>query len=111
AGESLEAAVIREISEEAGVPVTDPVYLGSQPWPFPRSLMLGYRARVADGVDPEDATADGEEIVELRWFTREQLRASEGEIILPGASSIAHWLIEAWLVADGGPGQGGRESM
>ncbi|MGO2659650.1 NAD(+) diphosphatase [Mycetocola reblochoni] len=106
AGESLEAAVIREISEEAGVPVVDPVYLGSQPWPFPRSLMLGYRARVADGVDPDGARADGEEILDLRWFTREQLRAIGDEIILPGASSIAHWLIESWLTADGGPGQG-----
>jgi len=96
-GESLEAAVIREVFEESGVAVTNPVYLGSQPWPFPRSLMLGFSAQVAPGFNPENHVADGEEILTLRWFTRDELKASIGEIVLPGKVSIARALIEHWL--------------
>jgi NAD+ diphosphatase len=95
-GESLEAAVIREVFEESGIRVTDPVYLGSQPWPFPASLMLGFTAKV----DPDRAstlTPDGAEILDLRWFSRDELRASRGEILLPGPVSIAHAIIEEWL--------------
>lgn len=98
AGESLEAAVTREVAEEAGVVVEDPVYRGSQPWPFPRSLMLGFRAHTRT---PEAARADGEEISQVRWFTREQLREavrSEG-LQLPGKVSIAHHLIREWYGA------------
>ena len=102
AGESLESAVCREIAEESGVPVENPRYLGSQPWPFPRSMMLGFSARVAAGVDPEALRPDGEEIVDLRWFSRDQLRAEAGTLLLPGTSSIARHLIDLWLVADGG---------
>src|SRR5262249_48347826 len=69
-GESAEMAVVREIAEEAGVVLTDVTYLGSQPWPFPWSLMLGFTARA---VDPGTTRPDGEEISELRWFTREEL--------------------------------------
>jgi NAD+ diphosphatase len=94
-GESLEAAVLREVFEEAGIVVTDPVYLGSQPWPFPASLMVGFRATLAAGQAAE-AHPDGEEILELRWFTREQLAASLGEVLLPGRSSIARAMIEDW---------------
>ena len=96
-GESLEAAVIREVFEESGVVVVNPVYLGSQPWPFPQSLMLGFRAQVAAGFDPENHVADGEEILTLRWFTRAELTASLDEIVLPGKVSIARALIEEWL--------------
>lgn len=96
-GESLEAAVIREVFEESGVVVVNPVYLGSQPWPFPQSLMLGFRAQVAAGFDPENHVADGEEILKLRWFTRAELTASLDEIVLPGKVSIARALIEEWL--------------
>ncbi|MEJ1230868.1 MAG: NAD(+) diphosphatase [Galbitalea sp.] len=95
-GESLEAAVIREVFEESGIRVTDPVYLGSQPWPFPASLMLGFTAIV----DPERTstlTPDGAEILDLRWFSRDELRASRGEILLPGPASIAHAIIEEWF--------------
>jgi NAD+ diphosphatase len=95
-GESLEAAVIREVFEESGIRVADPVYLGSQPWPFPASLMLGFRAMV----DPSRAstlTPDGAEILDLRWFSRDELRASRGEILLPGPTSIAHAIIEEWF--------------
>jgi NAD+ diphosphatase len=95
-GESLEAAVIREIFEESGIWVTDPVYLGSQPWPFPASLMLGFTARV-DLDRASTLTPDGAEILELRWFSRDDLRASRGEIILPGPTSIAHAIIEEWF--------------
>jgi len=98
-GESLEAAVIREVGEEAGLEVVDPEYLGSQPWPFPASLMLGFIAHVAPGADPA-GRPDGEEILELRWFTREELAAARDEIGLPGRSSIARAIIEHWY---GGP--------
>lgn len=96
-GESLEAAVIREVFEESGVVVVNPVYLGSQPWPFPQSLMLGFKATVAAGFDPENHVADGEEILTLRWFTRDELKASLNDIVLPGKVSIARALIEEWL--------------
>jgi NAD+ diphosphatase len=98
-GESLEAAVIREIFEESGINVVDPVYLGSQPWPFPASLMLGFTARVDPAVESQ-LTPDGHEILELRWFTRDELRDALGEILLPGLTSIARSIIERWY---GGP--------
>jgi NAD+ diphosphatase len=95
-GESLEAAVIREVFEESGIRVTDPVYLGSQPWPFPASLMLGFRATV-DREIISTLTPDGAEILDLRWFSRDDLRASRGEILLPGPTSIAHAILEDWF--------------
>lgn len=97
-GESLEQAVVREVAEEAGLVVGDVDYLGSQPWPFPRSLMLGCRAVVRSGA----AVPDGQEILELRWFTRAELReaARTGSVTLPGRVSIAHALIEHWLGED-----------
>ncbi|RLP76467.1 NAD(+) diphosphatase [Mycetocola tolaasinivorans] len=103
AGESLEQAVVREIFEEAGVRVVNPVYRGSQPWPLPRSLMLGYTARVAPDADPASAIPDGEEILDLRWFSRESLRAEATTLTLPGKTSIARALLDDWLIADGGP--------
>jgi NAD+ diphosphatase len=95
-GESLEAAVEREVFEESGIRVTDPVYLGSQPWPFPASLMLGFRA-VVDQNLTSTLTPDGHEILDLRWFSRDDLRASRGEILLPGPTSIAHAIIAEWF--------------
>jgi NAD+ diphosphatase len=95
-GESLEAAVVREVFEESGIRVTDPVYLGSQPWPFPASLMLGFKARV-DLERSSTLTPDGNEILDLRWFSRDDLRASRGEILLPGPTSIAHAILEEWF--------------
>jgi len=100
AGESLESTVVREVAEEAGVQVEAVRYWASQPWPYPCSLMCGFTARVAAGSSPEEARPDGEEIVQVRWFTREQLRESLGEITLPGRSSIARSMIEDWY---GGP--------
>ncbi|TXK19625.1 NAD(+) diphosphatase [Homoserinibacter sp. GY 40078] len=96
-GESLEAAVVREIYEEAGVVVTDPEYRGSQPWPFPASLMLGFEARIAEGTSTEPRP-DGTELRELRWFTRDELTAAaaSGEVTLPGPTSIARAIIDDW---------------
>ncbi|MDM4763516.1 NAD(+) diphosphatase [Galbitalea sp. SE-J8] len=95
-GESLEAAVVREVHEEAGIRVVEPRYLGSQPWPFPASLMLGFRARV----DPAAAelAPDGTEILDLRWFTRDEILA--GVVALPGRASIAHAIIADWAGAE-----------
>lgn len=98
-GESLEAAVEREVFEESGLRVARPRYLGSQPWPFPASLMLGFRAELAEGQAP-DGTPDGEEILELRWFSRDELRAALSDIRLPGPTSIARAIVEDWF---GGP--------
>ncbi|WP_077490031.1 NAD(+) diphosphatase [Sinomonas mesophila] len=94
-GESLEQAVVREIAEEVGVRVTDCQYLGSQPWPFPASLMLGFTARTEDVA----AEPDGAEVVRARWFEREELQAAvlSGEITLPSSISIARALIEHWF--------------
>lgn len=94
-GESLEDAVVREVYEESGVRVTDPVYLGSQPWPFPASLMLGFTARVDDQWAGQ-ALPDGEEILELRWFSRAELRDALPQVLIPGPASIARLLIEHW---------------
>lgn len=96
-GESLESAVIREVWEESGLEVVNPVYRGSQPWPFPASLMLGFSAELAPGADAEAHTADGDEIRHLRWFTRDEIRNPGDDVILPGSSSIARALIEDWL--------------
>lgn len=90
-GESLEHAVVREIREESGVVVDDVTYRGSQPWPFPASLMLGFEARAASG---EAAVIDGE-LEDVQWFSRDDLRA--GRPLLPPPASIAHWLITGWL--------------
>jgi NAD+ diphosphatase len=95
-GETAEAAVIREVKEESGIDVYDARYVGSQPWPFPASLMLGFNAR-SDGGEP--VVGDGE-LEEVRWFTREEVAAaSRGEAAfhLPWEVSIARSLIERWL--------------
>ncbi|WP_274645703.1 NAD(+) diphosphatase [Microbacterium sp. C7(2022)] len=96
AGESAEDAVRRELREECGIRVHTMRYRGSQAWPFPRSFMLGF---LADGIDDNDARADGEEIRTVRWFTRDELRAAfrgDSDIVLPGAASISHALIRGW---------------
>ncbi|WP_298130895.1 NAD(+) diphosphatase [Micropruina sp.] len=94
AGESLEQAVHREVGEETGLRLSAVKYVASQPWPFPRSLMLGFVARAAT----TDIQVDGVEIESARWFTREELTAAvdAGEVGLPGEASIAHRLIADW---------------
>lgn len=93
-GESLEQAVVREIREEVGVRVTGCQYLGSQPWPFPASLMLGFTAVTTDSV----AKPDGVEVTRARWFSREELQEAvlSGEITISSRLSIARSLIEHW---------------
>ena len=98
AGESAEAAVRRELTEETGVVIADHPdavqYLGSQPWPFPASLMLGYHAWAKDTTIKVDET----EIAEANWYSRDELRAAcaSGEIKLPSSISISRRLIERW---------------
>jgi NAD+ diphosphatase len=100
-GESLEEAVAREVREESGVVVTDIEYRSSQPWPFPTSLMLGFRARWADG---EPAVRDGE-LEDVRWCTRDELVS--GAVLLPPREAIARRLIDEWLGREA-PGAAGR---
>ena len=96
-GESIEAAVVREIGEEAGLVVDRVEYVASQPWPFPASLMIGCVARVVAGIDAASMKPDGEEILELRWFSRDEIRTELAGVALPGGSSIARWLLERWF--------------
>lgn len=92
-GESLEAAVRREVREEVGVEVGTVTYAGSQPWPFPSSLMAGFFAQA----QTTDIVLE-DEISEARWWRREELDAAlaAGELLLPGSVSIARRLIEGW---------------
>lgn len=97
AGESLESTVHRELEEESGVRLASLRYVSSQPWPFPRSLMLGFRA-VA--LDEQDLRPDGDEIIDVRWFTRAEIGsalAGDGPVGLPGPASIARALIVSWF--------------
>jgi NAD+ diphosphatase len=98
-GESAEHAVAREVFEETSIVVGQVRYLGSQPWPMPRSLMLGYEARAASG---QRIAVDQEEIGEARWFSRDELRAAidAGELGIAPSSSIARRLIEYWYGGD-----------
>ena len=86
-GETLEAAVTREVHEEVGVVVGDITYQGSQPWPFPHSLMIGFTARWVAG----DITVDGVEIADANWYTPDDLP------MIPPPLSIARFLIDGWL--------------
>jgi NAD+ diphosphatase len=98
-GESAEQAVIREVAEETQIKVTNVRYVGSQPWPMPRSLMLGFRADAPAG---QAIVVDREEIAEAYWFSRDELVAAikAREIALPPPVSIARQIIEQWY---GGP--------
>lgn len=105
AGESFETCVVREIREEIGLAVRDVHYLGSQPWPFPRSLMVGFHAIADPGQD--FVFSDGE-ITEAAWFGRDEIRAALGagdwtgeaqaKLLLPPAISIARLIIESWAL-------------
>jgi NAD+ diphosphatase len=106
-GESCENAVAREVMEESSVRVDQVEYMGSQPWPMPRSLMLGFRA-LAGG--EQEIKVDQDEIGEARWFSRADLAAAieSGKIGVAPSSSIARRLIEYWY---GGPLANGGNSV
>ncbi len=94
-GETLEETVAREIFEEAGIEVTDVAYRSSQPWPFPASLMVGFRARAR----ADHLVIDRSELEDAGWFYREELLDPvKRPVKLPGRDSIARHLIEAWLL-------------
>lgn len=95
AGESLEQACWREVAEEVGITLESTAYVASQPWPMPRSLMLGFVASTLQNV----VQPDGDEIAWGRFWTREELRESleSGGIRLPGPTSISRNLIDRWL--------------
>jgi NAD+ diphosphatase len=97
-GESPEQAVVREVAEETGIVVTACSYAGSQPWPFPSSLMLGYYAS-ADGAEPRP---DGVELSEAHWYSRTDLDAAleSGQVRLSPSVSISRRLIEGWYGAE-----------
>jgi len=98
-GETFEQCVEREVFEESGVKVDEIKYLGSQPWPFPASIMIAFSAVVDD---PSTAKADGVEITEVRWFTRDELKAAVADrsLLLPPTISVARKMIAMWF----GPG-------
>ena len=95
AGESAEQAVAREVREETSIAVGSVTYLGSQPWPMPQSLMLGFRA---DATGSTEIKVDADEIAEAHWYSRDDLRAAveSGDLLLPPPVSIAHRIIESW---------------
>ena len=102
-GETFEQCVSREVYEESGVTLSKITYLGSQPWPFPASIMIAFDALVDD---PNLARPDGEEITEVKWFSRAELKeqAGAGTVLLPPTFSVAHKMISRWFAeADSSP--------
>ena len=94
-GESFEQTVLREVFEESGIKLEEITYLGSQPWPFPASIMISFSAIATN---PDDAIPDGEEIEEIRWLSRNQMRESiaDESLTLPPNMSVARKMIEFW---------------
>ena len=95
AGESLEAAVVREALEETGIKISQASYCSSQPWPFPRSLMFAFTARAGGQQEPK---ADMQEVGHAFWVSREEFTqlVLEGKAIVPGRASSGHALVRAW---------------
>ncbi len=99
-GESFEQTVLREVFEESAIRVDSITYLGSQPWPFPASIMISFSAIATN---PDEAKADGEEIEEIRWLTREEMRTAiaDKSLTLPPGMSVARKMIEFWYEKNG----------
>ncbi|MGJ9423843.1 NAD(+) diphosphatase [Aeromicrobium sp. CF3.5] len=97
-GEALEDAVRREVMEEVGVRVGEVRHAGSQPWPFPQSLMVGYFGSADHADDGAQIRVDQDEIAEARWFTRDEVTemTSSAELLLPPNVSISRALIQSW---------------
>jgi NAD+ diphosphatase len=97
-GERLEDAVAREVAEETGLRVHACSYAGSQPWPFPANLMVGFEAQ-AEGDEPRF----GGELEDARWFSAAEIHAgvAAGELLLSPRLSISSWLIRRWLARQG----------
>ena len=95
AGENLEHACRREAQEETGIQLGEVRYLGSQPWPFPASLMMAFKAHAVT----TDVHVDGSETVTARWVTRDEYTAEliSGRMVAPGRATIARYMIEEWL--------------
>jgi NAD+ diphosphatase len=93
AGESLEETVVREAQEEVNIEIKDVTYIKSQPWPFPNSLMLGFKARYLSG----SVKPDGIEIEDAKWFTKDSLLGQASLPMLPAEGSLSRALINAWL--------------
>lgn len=95
AGESLEAAVVREALEETGIKISQASYCSSQPWPFPRSLMFAFTARAGGQQEPK---ADMQEVGHAFWVSREEFTqlVLAGKVIVPGRASSGHALVRAW---------------
>jgi NAD+ diphosphatase len=108
-GESFEHCVVREVAEEAGINLTKINYLGSQPWPFPSSLMIAFEA-VTD--NPTAARPDGDEIEEIRWFSRAEMKQAiiDATLILPLDISVARQMINGWYGDDAAKDLKGAES-
>ena len=108
-GESFEHCVVREVAEEAGINLTKINYLGSQPWPFPSSLMIAFEA-ITD--NPAAARPDGDEIEEIRWFSRSEMKQAiiDSTLILPLEISVARQMINGWYGNDAAKDLKGAES-
>ena len=108
-GESFENCVRREVKEECGGAVVSMRFLGSQPWPFPASIMIAYEAEISN---PDSVQADGEEIEEIIWLDRETLksRTQSGELLLPPLISVARAMINSWYGKDASKDLLGGES-